>query len=1194
MWPRPPVTERRDPDGHQTRVGYILRRCGFERHCGIVTRICLAKGGQRGEATTVLTASRDGTLKCWDVPAASETLGGTSSSAAPPPAQLRCSLEEHTGWVNDCVVLPQMSSAARASGDSRRLVSASNDNLVKVWQVEEERQGAGVTAALMSLRYHIDYVTCLAYAPHRALLSSAGLDSRVVVTDLEAATRVLTLQGSDGEPYGGVASGGLRSSSNGPGTGRGSPGSSPQLAAVQHCTVGQFSGSGQYIPQLLLPPGSQATGRDSPGYEHGRGGGWEQESSSGSSSASVWSLAATRNASLLVCGTASNAVRGWDPRSGTRLWRLRGHTENVRALVLSDDGTICISGSGDRTVRVWDLGMRRCIHVFDAHHDSVWALAVAGRSCGYASQGADAAGAGGALSEVFSGGRDGLLLSHDLRQMQTGLVAREPSPLQAIAAPLDASDLWASAGDSHVRRHAVLVTPVPYSGVPAPTTDAVPPPGAAPISPVPALPPAAADDCITLQGTPRLTDYKVLDNKRQVLVRDACDQFSLWDVTNGQCIDVPAPPAPKDAAGATDSTPPAPGTKAAEELMKRAFMLVNRPVSVPNWFSCDISLGSLSVYLDVGQCFKAEPDEADAAPAQPGGAGTLRNPGWGGGGADAVPAAINLGIRTLRALFESWVRAPLSGAAGRGAERGLTNPTDRASGRSQSPAARGRPLSAARPRVFVAPPALQDASGGRRWDDDQPPGTPTDQQPGGGAVAAEATAGVSSSSSAFPPATALVLVSRNGRPVGYRGRLYCGLFSASESPDLLPPWVVDVVWNQMPPPEELCGERALVFSLLRCPSELALPALPTPYCVAAPRTRVRRLMVYLVRALDFDWSAPANVVARRPSSAVSLVSRLGRCCVAPGGARGGARSTSSDSWGSQSDGGDALPTNHGGSHGTGQGGGGHGDGNGSGGGVRDGSGRGGSSSARRSRGSKRDRPSSFSGSQASRSNASSAGSRRHFGLRGRGEEDISGPSGVVGRVHIDGSPSPLPSVPAGVQQGGGSGRNRSSGAAASLPTVAGVSPGSSATAATVPPDERCVEILCNGAVMDPEMSLATVLDFIWKKPSAELVLMYRRASRSTASILPQSSSKDAASSSSAVAVGAASGGAVAGGGGAAGTSGSGTAGIGEDGTSELRLGGAEAAGGGAASAPGAWGNGQGDSQGPAEEGMRGPGTAPKE
>merc|ERR1719277_134109 len=120
---------------------------------------------------------------------------------------------------------------------------------------------------------------------------------------------------------------------------------------------------------------------------------------------------------------------------------------------------------------------------------------------------------------------------------------------------------------------------------------------------------------------------------------------------------------------------------------------------------------------------------------------------------------------------------------------------------------------------------------------------------------------------------------------------------------------------------------------------------------------------------------------------------------------------------------------------------------------------------------------------------------------------MTGPSGIVGRVHIDGAPSPLPSVPAGVQPGSGSGRTRSANAAASLPTVTSLSSSSSTAAATVPPDERCVEILCNGAVMDPEMSLATVLDFIWKKPSTELVLTYRRASRSTTPILPQPSGK---------------------------------------------------------------------------------------
>jgi len=1082
MWPRPPVTERRDPDGHQTRVGYILRRFGAERHCSAVTRVCLARGGRHGEAATVVTASRDGTLKCWDVPASNETRGGASSSTSVPTAQLRCSLEEHTGWVNDCVVLPTVPGSASAARDSLRLLSASNDNLVKIWQVEEERQGAGVSAALLSLRYHIDYVTCLAYAPHRALLASAGLDARCIVSDLEAATRVVTLQNSDASQEAYVNGTGSNSARSGVGAG-GSGGRSGQTSA-QRCAVGQFTGSGQYIPHLLTASGSQS---GSHGYD-GRSGALEHEGGAGSGGASYWSVAMTRHASLIACGTASCVIRGWDPRTGTRLWRLRGHTENVRALVLSDDGTMCISGSTDRTVRVWDLGMRRCVHVFDAHHDSVWSLALAGHSCGYAAQGgSDTGGAGGGISEIFSGGRDGMLLVHDLRQMQTGIVVRESSALQAIAVPVDARDVWASAADSHVRHHSVPVTLVPYGGLPQPPPELVRPPGAAPLSPVVTWPPPAPETSIIIPGVPRLTDFKVFDNKRQVLARDACERYMLWDVTTGTCVDIPPSSLPKDL---KETSAPPGSAKAAEESMEHAFKHLNRPVSMPSWFSCDIALGSLSVYLDVAQCFKAESDEADVTllglPARLGGR-------YGGADMPVHGATLNSGLRTLRALFDGWVRSPVNGV-GRVAPQSDRAAAERGGAvqRSQSPTTRGRIGNSSRPRVFLAPPALQDAGGKRRWDEDQPPGTPADQQQGDAHEAP--TLPGCGPSSAFPPATALVLVSRSGRPVGYRGRLYCGLFSGVESPDLLPPWVVDVVWNQRPPPEDVCGERVLLFTVLRCSSEIALPSLPTPFCVAAPRARVHRLMAHLIRVLDFDWSAPPKAAARRPSSAGGLVSRLGRCCVAPTSGRGAHRSPSSDSWGSQSDTGDGPPSNgHAGGH----------------------TGGGRSGVSKRSRSTARDR--SASAGPRSSGVRHAGGGRRTFGLRGRSDDDAS-----AGRVRIDGSPAPLPSVlarqqaPAPSRRGASRERGVGSTAAVAAAPASG-GPGAAGSGVASPaaggsggmntqnaaagppesilPDERFVEIVCNGTVVDPEMSLATVRDFIWKNPGVELVLNYRRSAR---------------------------------------------------------------------------------------------------
>ncbi len=52
-------------------------------------------------------------------------------------------------------------------------------------------------------------------------------------------------------------------------------------------------------------------------------------------------------------------------------------------------GTMCLSGSSDHTIRLWDLGQQRCVQTFAVHTDSVWCLH-----------------ADDAFTTVVSGGRD--------------------------------------------------------------------------------------------------------------------------------------------------------------------------------------------------------------------------------------------------------------------------------------------------------------------------------------------------------------------------------------------------------------------------------------------------------------------------------------------------------------------------------------------------------------------------------------------------------------------------------------------------------------------------------------------------------------------------------------------------------------------------------------------------------------------
>uniref|UniRef100_A0AAR5Q3T6 WD repeat-containing protein 55 homolog n=1 Tax=Dendroctonus ponderosae TaxID=77166 RepID=A0AAR5Q3T6_DENPD len=59
---------------------------------------------------------------------------------------------------------------------------------------------------------------------------------------------------------------------------------------------------------------------------------------------SIYSLAMNPPGSLVVSGSTEKALRLWDPRSCVKLCKLKGHTETVKALVVSRDGTQCISG----------------------------------------------------------------------------------------------------------------------------------------------------------------------------------------------------------------------------------------------------------------------------------------------------------------------------------------------------------------------------------------------------------------------------------------------------------------------------------------------------------------------------------------------------------------------------------------------------------------------------------------------------------------------------------------------------------------------------------------------------------------------------------------------------------------------------------------------------------------------------------
>lgn len=333
-----------------------------------------------------------------------------------------------------------------------------------------------------------------------------------------------------------------------------------------------IGGHADYVKCVATPPGGSVNWVASGGFDRKiylwdlNGGGKTLEiDTQGDEVAEKGSIyALSVGHSIMANGGPESVVRLWDPRSGKRVTKFVGHTDNVRGVLLNEAGDKVLTASSDHTIKLWSVTAGRCMYTFTMHEDSVWSLFSDDPE----------------LGTFYSSDRSGFVVKTDVRgnleDLDDGIsvaVAHESHSISKVVAAGDY--IWTATNTSSINRWSNIDTgpdlqlPEAFQRQRAASTasrtrqPSSPPPANPPkkeisprsilrisntatfpvqAAPGPESPPAVGNHVPhgtepinqnpeeTIEGQFGLVKHRLLNDRRRVLTLDTAGDVLMWDL----------------------------------------------------------------------------------------------------------------------------------------------------------------------------------------------------------------------------------------------------------------------------------------------------------------------------------------------------------------------------------------------------------------------------------------------------------------------------------------------------------------------------------------------------------------------------------------------------------------------------------------------------------------------------------------